>query len=89
MHRLDGHYHGDEDAQVHLGEVDEQRLAVQRDVGHPDGGIGELDRADDQHVVQEPAGDLGHGHGRGPGQDVHPGAGGAPGEGGREGVEHQ
>ena len=75
QHRLDGHHHGDEDAQVHLGEVAEQRLAVQREVGDPGGGVGELHRGDDQEVVQQPAGDLGRGDGHGPGQGVRPGTG--------------
>jgi hypothetical protein len=89
QHRVDGDHHGDEDAQVHLGEVGEQSLAVQRDTGHPGGGVGELHRDDDQGIVQEPAGELGRGHGRRPGQGMRPGAERAPGEGRGDGAEHQ
>jgi hypothetical protein len=87
QHRVDGDHHGDEDAQVHLGEVGEQRLAVQHDIGHPGGGIRQLHRDDDQGIVTEPAGELGRGYGRRPGQGVRPGAERAPGEGRGDGTE--
>jgi hypothetical protein len=86
--RLDGHHHRDQDTQVHLGEVAEQRLPVERDIGHPGGGIGQLHHADEQELMQQPAGDLSGGDPRDPGQDVSPGPRGDSGEGAGNGVEH-
>jgi hypothetical protein len=86
--RVPGDYHGEQDAQVHLREVGQQGLAVQRQLREPGGGVGEPDRDHQQGIVPEPADDLAACHADGPGQGVHAAAERRPGDRGRDGPEH-
>src|SRR5206468_1839141 len=62
----------DQQAQVELGEVGQQSLAVQRQVGQSHRRVAQLDRAHDQELVAEPAHQLAHGDSDGPGEGVRP-----------------
>ncbi len=72
--RADRDHDGDQHAEVELGEVGHQRLAVELQVGEADGGVGQLDAAHDQRLVPAAADLLGQGDGDSPGQRVQPGA---------------
>ena len=72
QHRVDRDHDGDQQAQVELGEVGQQGLAVQRQVGQSHRRVAQLDRAHDQELVAEPAHQLAYGDGDGPGEGVRP-----------------
>jgi hypothetical protein len=68
--RVGADRHGHQDAEVYLGEVPLQRIVVQRQRAQCRRGIGELNRADDEHVVNQPASQFTEADHHGPGQHV-------------------
>jgi hypothetical protein len=88
-HRLDGHHHGDHDAQVDLGKVGFQGLGVEYQVLHLHGAVGHPHRADQEDMVPEPAQDLAACDGRRPGERMPAGAEGASGQRDGNGVEYE